>query len=81
MYEFILVSREENVGVITFNRPERFNAWHSPMRHEIVRALQEMQADDSIRAVILTGAGDAFSPGQDSPSLSTSWSRCRSLDG
>ena len=65
MYEFILVSREENVGVITFNRPERFNAWHSPMRHEIVRALQEMQADDSIRAVILTGAGDAFSAGQD----------------
>jgi enoyl-CoA hydratase/carnithine racemase len=66
VYEFILLDHHENVGVVTFNRPERFNAWHSPMRHEIVNALDTLNADDSVRAIVMTGAGDnAFSAGQD----------------
>jgi enoyl-CoA hydratase/carnithine racemase len=66
VYEFILLERHDHVGVVTFNRPDRLNAWHSPMRHEIVQALDSLNADEGIRAIVLTGAGDqAFSAGQD----------------
>jgi enoyl-CoA hydratase/carnithine racemase len=42
------------------------NAWHSPMRVEITEAMRRLNADESVRAIILTGAGDrAFSAGQD----------------
>lgn len=66
MYEFIEVSRDDTVGIITLDRPEVMNAWHAPMRRELARAFRELDADAGIRAVILTGAGDrAFSAGQD----------------
>jgi enoyl-CoA hydratase/carnithine racemase len=66
MYQFIQLNRQGNVAVLTLNRPERYNAWHSPMRDEIVRALDDLNADDAVRTVIMTGAGDkAFSAGQD----------------
>lgn len=66
MYEFIRVDRHDAVGIITLNRPERFNAWHSPMRHEVIRALDAFNADDAVKAAIITGAGDkAFCAGQD----------------
>ena len=66
MYEFLLAETEGSVATITLNRPDVLNAWHSPMRKELASALQTMNDDDSVRAVILTGAGDrAFSAGQD----------------
>jgi enoyl-CoA hydratase len=66
MTQFILTDRVGEVGRITLNRPEILNAWHSPMRLELIAALEGFERDEGIRAIILTGAGDrAFSAGQD----------------
>ncbi len=65
-YKFINVRTEGDIGILTLDRPETINAWHAPMRAEISEALGNFNADDSIRAVIITGAGDrAWSAGQD----------------
>ncbi|WP_158897089.1 MULTISPECIES: enoyl-CoA hydratase/isomerase family protein [unclassified Pseudomonas] len=62
----ILIDIQGAVAVITLNRPAKLNAWTTPMRNEIIDALQRFEADDAIRAIIMTGAGDrAFSAGQD----------------
>lgn len=66
MDRFILTERRGEVGVITLNRPEILNAWHSAMRQELIVAFQALEKDEAVRAIILTGAGDrAFSAGQD----------------
>ncbi len=66
MAEFILTERQGTVGVITLNRPQVMNAWNAAMRDELTVALEAMEADSEIRAIILTGAGDrAFGAGQD----------------
>lgn len=65
-YEFLKVERDGNVAIVILNRPEKYNAWHAPMRIEVANAMRELNADESVRAIILTGAGDkAFSAGQD----------------
>lgn len=66
MQSFILTAKDGDVGIITLNRPEILNAWHSAMRRQLVDALRAFEADETVRAIILTGAGDrAFSAGQD----------------
>lgn len=65
-YEFIKVVREGQVAIVTLNRPEKYNAWHAPMRSELANALRALNQDDTVRAIVLTGAGDkAFGAGQD----------------
>jgi enoyl-CoA hydratase/carnithine racemase len=62
----ILLANHGRVAVITLNRPERLNAWTTPMREAIIEALERFDADDEVAAIIMTGAGDrAFSAGQD----------------
>jgi enoyl-CoA hydratase/carnithine racemase len=54
------------VGVVTLNRPEVLNAWNAEMRSQLVEAFDAMEANEAVRAVILTGVGDrAFGAGQD----------------
>jgi enoyl-CoA hydratase/carnithine racemase len=66
MYKFIETRKEENIGIITLNRPEKLNAWHKPMKDEFLDALKKFESDQNIRAIILTGAGDrGFCAGQD----------------
>ncbi|WP_312364705.1 enoyl-CoA hydratase/isomerase family protein [Ensifer sp.] len=66
MDRFILTERRGEVGIITLNRPEILNAWHSAMRQQLVAAFKAFEEDEAVRAIILTGAGDrAFSAGQD----------------
>jgi enoyl-CoA hydratase/carnithine racemase len=66
MAEFILTAVDGEIGIITLNRPAVLNAWHKPMRDELVLALDQFEADEKIRAIIMTGAGDrAFGAGQD----------------
>jgi enoyl-CoA hydratase len=66
MPALILTARHGAVAVITLNRPQTLNAWHRPMRQELVEALQQCEADAAIRAIVLTGAGQqSFSAGQD----------------
>ena len=55
----------ENIATITLNRPEKLNAFTNKMLHEIIAAFDLTDADDSVRAVIVTGAGRAFCAGAD----------------
>lgn len=66
MTNFILTDQHGPCRVITLNRPEVLNAWHSGMRSELVDALAAAEDDASVGAIILTGAGErAFGAGQD----------------
>jgi enoyl-CoA hydratase/carnithine racemase len=66
MSEFVLVETISSVRKLTLNRPEKLNAWNTPMRDQLITALEAAEADASVRAILLTGAGDrAFGAGQD----------------
>jgi enoyl-CoA hydratase len=66
MYEFIETRKEDNIGIITLNRPKTLNAWHRPMRDELVDALNSFESNIKIRSILLTAVGDkAFCAGQD----------------
>jgi enoyl-CoA hydratase/carnithine racemase len=65
-YRWILASTLESVAVLTLNRPEALNAWHAEMRAEVVTELKRAEQDPSVRAIMITGAGEkAFCAGQD----------------
>ncbi|MFQ5827492.1 MAG: enoyl-CoA hydratase/isomerase family protein [Dehalococcoidia bacterium] len=64
-YKYIIVSRDEKVGTITLNRPERLNAFNSEMIGEILAALGEVRDDDEVRVLVITGAGRGFCGGPD----------------
>jgi enoyl-CoA hydratase/carnithine racemase len=55
----------DRVRVITFNRPEALNAFNEELYHAAGDALEAAAASDDIACVVLTGAGRAFSAGQD----------------
>lgn len=61
----IIVEKDASVGWIRINRPERLNAFAGTMRTDLLAALQELEQDAEIRAVIITGVGRAFSTGGD----------------
>ena len=62
----VLLERRGALGLITLNKPAKLNAWDRPMRDEIVAALRRYDADEGVRAVVMTGTGErAFSAGQD----------------
>jgi enoyl-CoA hydratase len=66
MRDFVLSRVSGPVGILTLNRPEILNAWNAPMRARLVEALEELEANETVRAIVLTGAGDrAFGAGQD----------------
>jgi enoyl-CoA hydratase/carnithine racemase len=64
MPEFILTQRRGKAAIITLSRSKALNAWHRPMREELIAAIRRFEADPEIGAIVLTGAGDAFSAGQ-----------------
>lgn len=61
----IIFDRKDGVAKITMNRPEAMNGLDANILHEMEIALDECEKDDSIRVVILTGKGRAFSAGAD----------------
>ncbi|MGE0625125.1 MAG: enoyl-CoA hydratase-related protein [Pseudomonadales bacterium] len=61
---------EDGVGVINLNRPERMNAWTGRMHAEYRFCLNELDADPSIGAIVVTGAGRGFCVGGDAEALS-----------
>ena len=66
MSDSLLTDVHDGVATITLNRPVKLNAWDTPMRMALGEVLSQMNADDAVRAIIITGAGDrAFSAGQD----------------
>ncbi len=64
-YTTILVDKSESIMTITFNRPERLNALNGPMLLDTLAALDDADADDSVRAIIFTGSGRGFCAGAD----------------
>lgn len=73
--DVVQMCRDGNIAVITLNRPERMNAVNQELRSALIAAAQEANEDATIRAVVITGAGDkAFCAGQDlSESAEMQW--------
>jgi len=64
-YEQILYDVADGLLTITLNRPEKLNAFTTRMMHELIDAFERADADDAVRAIIVTGAGRAFCAGAD----------------
>jgi enoyl-CoA hydratase/carnithine racemase len=64
-YETILTDVSENIFTITINRPDKLNALNTRMIHDLIDAFDVADADDNVRAIIVTGAGRAFCAGAD----------------
>ena len=64
-YTAILTKVEDGVATIWLNRPEHRNAFSTEMREEMYAALADFEADDAVRAIVVTGAGRYFSAGAD----------------
>jgi len=69
-YQNILVKTEGAVGVITLNRPKALNALNSELLGELVTVLKAWDADDAVRAIVLTGSERAFAAGADIKEMS-----------
>jgi 2-(1,2-epoxy-1,2-dihydrophenyl)acetyl-CoA isomerase len=61
----VLVEKRAGYRVITLNRPDRLNSFNEAMHAALHQAIKEAEADESCRALMLTGAGRAFCTGQD----------------
>lgn len=57
--------KKDGVAVITLNRPKQLNSFNAPMHEQLRTALERVEKDDDIRAVLITGAGRGFCAGQD----------------
>jgi enoyl-CoA hydratase len=69
----LLIERApERYAVLTMNRPEAMNALSRKLRAELAQAFTDLETDPSIRVVILTGAGRAFTAGLDLKELGAS---------
>lgn len=64
-YETIEVERQGRVAIVWWNRPDRLNAFNRQMLDEWSRVLAELNADDSVGALVVTGRGRAYSAGSD----------------
>lgn len=65
MSESVLLEVDRGVGIVTLNRPERHNAFDDVLIGELTAALNEMRADDRVRAVVLSSTGKSFCAGAD----------------
>src|ERR1700733_1285205 len=69
-YETILVERDGRVGTITLNRPQALNALNSQMMDDVTSAATELDGDQGIGAIIITGSAKAFAAGADIKEMS-----------
>lgn len=76
-YKTLLVNKEENVLVITLNRPERLNAISQQLKDDLDACIGQIDQDDTIRSVILTGAGRGFCAGADIKNMAAGGTRLR----
>src|SRR5262245_44131000 len=70
-YTDITVRNDSGVCVITLNRPDKLNAWRGEMDRDVRAAMRAASADDSVRVIVLTGAGKGFCAGADMGLLQT----------
>ncbi len=64
-YTDILYGVDDVVATITLNRPDKLNAWTSEMDGDVRAAIEHAAADDSVRAIVIIGAGRGFCAGAD----------------
>ncbi len=64
-YETLQVETTDSICTITLNRPESLNSINDAMTAELAKLLRQLQRDDAVRCVVLTGSGRAFCSGQD----------------
>jgi 2-(1,2-epoxy-1,2-dihydrophenyl)acetyl-CoA isomerase len=64
-YKTLQLTIEDGVAILTLNRPDRLNSFTVAMHEEMQDALTQIETDETIRAVLLTGAGRGFCAGQD----------------
>ncbi|MDE0884556.1 MAG: crotonase/enoyl-CoA hydratase family protein [Myxococcota bacterium] len=64
-FETLATEMASGVLTVTLNRPDKLNAFNTPMMHDLLAVLDEIDADDAVRAVIFTGAGRGFCAGAD----------------
>ena len=62
---FDLTIEDPGIVIVTFNQPERLNGFNHQVKRELVETLVQVQMDDSVRVVVFTGTGRAFSAGDD----------------
>lgn len=63
--KILIWEKKEGVGLITLNRPERFNALNREIMLDLLQVIQEAAVDDEVRAIVITGNGKAFCSGGD----------------
>jgi len=78
----LLASTEDGVAVLTMNRPDRRNAMSEAMMAAMDRVLAQVEVDDAVGCVVLTGAGGAFCAGGDVKAMAerTAEQRAQSMD-
>ena len=64
-YQDLLLEKDNNVGIVTLNRPEKLNAISRELHQEMMQVCRELKDDDEIRVVIWIGAGRGFCSGVD----------------
>ncbi len=65
-FEMIKVEREpDGIAFVVLNRPEKRNAMSPQLHREMCEALDELETEEATKIVVITGAGEAFSAGQD----------------
>lgn len=64
-YEFIKVEVADRVATVILNRPDRLNAVHNALHHELEQVWIDLRADQDVNAIVLTGSGRAFCAGGD----------------
>jgi enoyl-CoA hydratase len=65
-YKYLLLEKEDGIGILYINRPEAMNALNTGVLEEIIKAVGEISSDDEIQVLIITGAGDkSFVAGAD----------------
>ncbi len=63
MYKLLLLTKDNGIGKVTLNRPEKRNAINLELAAEIAQAFQELSSDPEVKVVVLTGAGKSFCSG------------------
>ena len=65
VYEQLLVEKDGHIAIVSLNLPEKLNPLTLTMRNSLKQAADDLQKDDDVRAIVLTGAGRGFRSGAD----------------
>ncbi|MFG0754689.1 enoyl-CoA hydratase [Pseudomonas sp. TYF_14] len=65
LYETLILDKQDKVGLIRLNRPEAYNALNDQLMNDLTAALDDLEADDAVGAIVLIGSEKAFAAGAD----------------